>query len=73
MSFPTIRIVGVVNRIIPGDTNRVSYDTYYHAMRLYYDNKFAISIVHNPIQHDRTKHIGSGQTFIKEKLDSDMT
>jgi hypothetical protein len=27
------------------------------SMRLYFDNKAAISIVHNPIQHDRTKHV----------------
>ena len=26
-------------------------------MKLYCDNKFAISIAHNSIQHDRTKHI----------------
>ena len=26
-------------------------------MRLYCDNKSAISIAHNPVQHDRTKHI----------------
>ena len=26
-------------------------------MRLYYENKVAINIAHNPIQHDRTKHI----------------
>lgn len=38
-------------------------------MRLYYDNKVAISIAHDPIQHDRTKHIKVDQHFIKEKLD----
>lgn len=37
--------------------------------RLYYDSKFAISIAHNPIQHDRTKHIKVDKHFIKEKLD----
>ena len=26
-------------------------------MKLYYDNKLVINIAHNPIQHDRTKHI----------------
>jgi len=26
-------------------------------MRLYYDNKCIISIAHQPVQHDRTKHI----------------
>ena len=41
-------------------------------MRLYYDNKSAISIAHNPRQHDRTKHIGIDRHFIKEKLDSGL-
>ena len=41
-------------------------------MRLYCDNKSAISIVHNPVQHDRTKHIEVGIHFIKEKLDSGL-
>ena len=26
-------------------------------MRLYYDNKSTINIVHNSMQHDKTKHI----------------
>ena len=39
---------------------------------LYCDNKSAINIVHNPIQHDRTKHIEIDQHFIKEKLESDL-
>lgn len=26
-------------------------------MTLYCDNKVAISIVHDPVQHDRTKHV----------------
>ena len=38
-------------------------------MRLYCDNKSAISIAHNPVQHDRTKHIEVDRHFIKEKLD----
>ena len=33
-------------------------------------NKSAISIAHNPIQHDPTKHIEIDRHFIKEKLDS---
>ena len=41
-------------------------------MRLYCDNKSAISIAHNPIQHDRTKHIEIDRHFIKEKLDSGL-
>jgi len=41
-------------------------------MRLYCDNKSAISIAHNPVQHDRTKHIEVDRHFIKEKLDSGL-
>jgi len=41
-------------------------------MRLYCDNKFAISIAHNPVQHGRTKHIEVDQHFIKEKFDSGL-
>ncbi len=26
-------------------------------VNLYWDNKAAISIAHNPVQHDRTKHV----------------
>ena len=38
-------------------------------MKLYYDNKSTINIAHNPIQHDRTKHIEIDRHFIKEKLE----
>ena len=41
-------------------------------MRLYCDNKSSISIAHNPMQHDRTKHIEVDRHFIKEKLDSGL-
>ena len=41
-------------------------------MRLYYDNKSGISIVHNPVQHNWTKHIEIDKHFIKEKLDSEL-
>ena len=32
------------------------------------DNKDAIDIADNPVQHDRTKHIEVGRRIIKEKL-----
>ena len=41
-------------------------------MKLYYDNKLAISIAHNLVQHDRTKHIEIDRHFMKEKLDSGL-
>lgn len=37
-------------------------------MRLYYDNRAAIDIAHNPVQHDRLKHIENNRHFIKKKL-----
>ena len=35
------------------------------AMNLFCDNKAAIDISHNPIQHDRTKHMEVDRHFIK--------
>ena len=32
----------------------------------------AISIAHNPIQHDRTKHVELDRHFINEKLESGL-
>lgn len=39
-------------------------------MRLYCNNKTAISIAQNPSQHDYTEHIEVNRHFIKEKLQS---
>jgi hypothetical protein len=36
---------------------------------LYCDNKTAINIANNPVQHDRTKHVQIDRHFIKDKLD----
>ena len=52
-------------KIILGDL-RIKWDG---PMKLYCDNKSAINIVHNPIQHNRTKHIEIDRHFIKEKLE----
>ena len=34
------------------------------------DNKAAISISENPVQHDRTKHVEVDRHFIKEKIEN---
>ena len=39
-------------------------------IRLHCDNKAARDIAHNPIQHDRTKHVEIDRFFIKEKLEA---
>ena len=38
-------------------------------MKLYCDNKVAISIAQNIVQHGRTKHVKIDRLFIKEKID----
>lgn len=38
-------------------------------IKLYCDNKAAINISHNPIQHDRTKHVEVDRHLIKEKIE----
>lgn len=37
-------------------------------MSIYCDNKAAISIAHNLVQHDRTKHVEVDKYFIKDHL-----
>lgn len=39
-------------------------------MDLFCDNKAAIAIAHNPVQHDRTKHVEVDRHFIKENLEA---
>ena len=41
-------------------------------MKVYCDNKAAISIAHNPVLHDRTKHVEVNKHFIKEKLENGL-
>lgn len=37
-------------------------------VRIYCNNKAAISIAHDPVQHDRTKHVEVDRHFIKDHL-----
>lgn len=39
-------------------------------MSLFCDNKVAISIIHELVQHDRTKHVEIDQHFIKDHVKS---
>nr|GEV56688.1 putative copia-type protein [Tanacetum cinerariifolium]GEW15665.1 putative copia-type protein [Tanacetum cinerariifolium] len=39
------------------------------SIRIMSDNKAAIKISENPVQHDRTKHVEVDRHFIKEKLE----
>ena len=39
-------------------------------MELSCDNKSAISIANNQVQHDKTKHVEIDRHFIKERIDS---
>ena len=47
------------------DDLRIKWDD---PKKLYCGNNSSINIAHNPIQHDRTKHIKVDRHFIKEKL-----
>lgn len=38
-------------------------------IKLYSENMAAINISHNPVQHDRTKHVEIDRHFIREKID----
>ena len=38
-------------------------------MKVFCNNKAAIAIAHNPVLHDRTKHVEADKQFIKEKLE----
>ena len=48
------------------DDLRIKWDG---PMKHYCDNKSTINIAHNPIQHDKTKHIEIDRHFIKKKLE----
>ena len=52
-------------KIIPNDL-KIKYET---PMKMFCDNKSAITIAHSPIHHDKIKHIEIDRHFIKEKLD----
>ena len=41
-------------------------------VKLYCDNKAAILIAHNPVLHDRIKHVEVDKYFIKEKLENGL-
>ncbi|RDX72507.1 Copia protein, partial [Mucuna pruriens] len=51
------------------DDLKVKYEGH---IQLFCNNNSTISIVHNLVQHDRTKHIEINRHFIKEKLDSGL-
>ncbi|GJZ18877.1 putative RNA-directed DNA polymerase [Tanacetum coccineum] len=42
------------------------------ASKIMSDNKAAIQISENPVQHDRTKHVEVDRHFIKEKLEAEI-
>ena len=46
--------------------------SHHGSIKLCCDNKLAISITHNPMQHDRAKHVEIDRHFIKEKLENGL-
>ena len=48
---------------------KISYE---FPMQLYCDNKATICIAHNPVRHDRTKHVEVDRHFITEKLEKEV-
>ena len=65
----TLRICELLWLKIILEDLKITWET---PMRLYCNNMSAINIAHNPVQHDRTKHIEVDRHFIKEKLDSGL-
>ncbi|RDY05095.1 Copia protein, partial [Mucuna pruriens] len=59
---------GLWTKIILDDL-KVKYEG---LIKLFCNNNSVMSISHNPVQHDRTKHIEINIYFIKEKLDSGL-
>ncbi|CAA6664134.1 unnamed protein product [Spirodela intermedia] len=41
-------------------------------MKIYCDNKSAVNLMHNPVQHDHTKHMEIDRHFIKKKLEPNV-
>ena len=41
-------------------------------LKIYCDNKVVISIAHNPVLHNKTKHIEVDKHSIKEKIESEL-
>ena len=44
----------------------------YLPIKVFCDNKAAIAIAHNPVLHDRTKHVEVDKHFIKKKLEEGL-
>ncbi|RVW91352.1 Copia protein [Vitis vinifera] len=41
-------------------------------MKVFCDNKTVIAIAHNPVLHDKTKHVEVDKRFIKKKLENGL-